>query len=176
MTVLENLELLRRLRGGVEPGAVERVLELLKLTQYADRRAGALSRGNRQRLGLARALLHEPKLLILDEPMNGLDPAGIEELGEEELKRHQNRRLVVRTHSNEAACEVLRQAGFSPELNQGVSISIEDETGLSQPEVIATALVQAGHPPTHLAVEEEGLEQYFLRLVDIEGAELDEQS
>ena len=55
-------------------------MERLALTSYADRKAGTISMGNLQRLGLARALLHEPELLILDEPANGLDPAGVVEI------------------------------------------------------------------------------------------------
>lgn len=80
LTVRENLEVMRRLRPGTKPGAVESVIERLGLTEYADRRAGTLSHGNAQRLGLAKALLHEPQLLILDEPAIGLDPAGIVEI------------------------------------------------------------------------------------------------
>jgi len=80
LSVRENLEAMRRLRSGTEPKAVERVIERLGLLEYADRRAGTLSHGNAQRLGLAKALLHNPELLILDEPANGLDPAGIVEI------------------------------------------------------------------------------------------------
>jgi ABC-2 type transport system ATP-binding protein len=80
LTVRENLEALRRLRPGVAPGAVDRAIERLDLGAYANRRAGNLSLGNVQRLGLAKALLHTPDLLLLDEPANGLDPAGIVEV------------------------------------------------------------------------------------------------
>jgi ABC-2 type transport system ATP-binding protein len=82
LTVRENLEIHRRLQGVGDRGAVSRAIDRLDLAAYADRRAGTLSTGNLQRLGLARALLHEPELLILDEPANGLDPAGVVEIRE----------------------------------------------------------------------------------------------
>jgi ABC-2 type transport system ATP-binding protein len=80
LTVRQNLEVMRRLRPGIAPQAVDSIIEQMGLTTYAQRRAGTLSHGNAQRLGLAKALLHSPELLILDEPANGLDPAGIVEM------------------------------------------------------------------------------------------------
>jgi len=82
LTVRENLEAARRLHPGTSSQATTRMIEQLDLSNYADRRAGTLSLGNLQRLGLAKALLHEPRLLLLDEPANGLDPAGIVEIRE----------------------------------------------------------------------------------------------
>ncbi len=80
LSVRQNIEVMRRLRPGTPPQAVDRVIDLLGLAPYAERRSGTLSLGNAQRLGLAKALLHKPELLILDEPANGLDPAGIVEI------------------------------------------------------------------------------------------------
>jgi ABC-2 type transport system ATP-binding protein len=80
LTVRENLEIVRRLRKLNDAGTVEKIMEELELTHYASRRARTLSLGNAQRLGLAKALIHHPDLLVLDEPANGLDPAGIVEI------------------------------------------------------------------------------------------------
>ncbi|GAA1003302.1 hypothetical protein Aple_003220 [Acrocarpospora pleiomorpha] len=77
----ENLQLVRRLHR--LPGGnadVADIIDRLALTPYADRRARTLSLGNLQRLALAKALIHTPDLLILDEPVNGLDPAGVVEI------------------------------------------------------------------------------------------------
>lgn len=79
LTVRENLEL-QRLLTGAHKGSVGKSLALLRLEEYADRKSGHLSLGNKQRLSLARALIHSPRLLILDEPANGLDPSGIVEI------------------------------------------------------------------------------------------------
>jgi ABC-2 type transport system ATP-binding protein len=82
LTVRDNLEIFRRLRSLPERNSVDKVIEKLQLGAYADRKAKNLSLGNNQRLGLAKALIHNPDILILDEPANGLDPAGIFEIRE----------------------------------------------------------------------------------------------
>jgi len=81
LTVRENLDLQRRLTGA-RVGAVPETIERMGLVPYADRPAGVLSLGNKQRLALARALLHRPAVVLLDEPANALDPAGIVEVRE----------------------------------------------------------------------------------------------
>jgi bacitracin transport system ATP-binding protein len=77
LTVRENLEMQRNLLGLRRDRWVDEVVEMCDLGEYLDRKAGTLSLGNKQRLGLGRALLHKPEILILDEPTNGLDPVGI---------------------------------------------------------------------------------------------------
>lgn len=212
LTVRENLEVARRLRPGTQRSAVDRVIQQFALDPYAERRAGTLSQGNAQRLGLAKALLHNPALLILDEPANALDPAGIveirqllralvreqgvsvfmsshilgevarladrigiihqgrllQELSIEELERNRRRRLAIQARDLEAARAALAQAGFSAAVTPNSALHIVDPAAVQAPDLVATRLVQAGCAPTRLAVEQEDLEHYFLRLVGIE--------
>ena len=79
LTGRENLEVTRRLLGAPR-NLIEDALKTINLARDADRRVREYSLGMRQRLGLALALLNKPELLILDEPTNGLDPAGIHEM------------------------------------------------------------------------------------------------
>ena len=84
-----NLRMLAELTGPVDAAAMARVVELVGLTGRIGDRVGRYSHGMRQRLALAQALVHGPELLILDEPTDGLDPAGIHEM--RELVRGLNR-------------------------------------------------------------------------------------
>ena len=79
LTAQENLEIVADLKG-VPHKDIGRVLDIVHLTQDRNRGVGQYSLGMKQRLGIAMALLGSPKLLILDEPTNGLDPAGIQEM------------------------------------------------------------------------------------------------
>lgn len=207
LTVRENLEIARRLQGIADSKAAARAIERLGLAQYADRRAGILSTGNLQRLGLARAMLHEPALLILDEPANGLDPAGVveirgllanlareqgvtvfmsshiltevdrlatrigiihkgrllEELEARQLEELRQRRLEIQVRDLEKAATALAAGGYPIKISQG-TIYLSEARAVDQPDKVAALLVRAGAAPTRLAVEQEDLENYFLRL------------
>jgi len=76
----KNLAGLARLDGGTTPERMAEVLEIVDLVDRADDKVGGYSFGMRQRLGVAASLLRDPQLLVLDEPANGLDPAGIRDM------------------------------------------------------------------------------------------------
>ena len=90
----DNVEVTRRLLG-LEARHSDRVLRLVGLAEAAERRVNGYSLGMRQRLGLALALLAEPDLLILDEPINGLDPEGIRQVRELLLALSRNHGVTV---------------------------------------------------------------------------------
>jgi len=209
LTVRENLEIARRLHGVADASVTMRAIDRFGLGAYADRRAGTLSMGNLQRLGLARALLHEPELVILDEPANGLDPAGvvevrqllsaiareqgvtvfmsshilaevdrlatrigiihngrlIEELDMDELERRRARRLAVDARDRSAARSALEAAGYAVSLvgEEGAFV-LNEPRALEAPDQVARVLVAASTPPIRLVVEQDDLEQHFLRL------------
>jgi ABC-2 type transport system ATP-binding protein len=207
LTVRENLEIARRLHLIADRNATSHAMEVLGLTSYADRKAGALSTGNLQRLGLARAILHEPELLILDEPAKGLDPAGVveirellasvardhgvtvfmsshiltevdrlatrigiihqgrlvEELDGKKLEELRSPRLEIEARDLPSAQSAMAEAGFAVEAREGM-IVLNEPRAINAPDEVAAILVSAGTPPTRLAVEQEELEDHFLRL------------
>lgn len=88
LSAKRNLQLSARLRRVADiDSAVERILAELALEQYATRRVRDLSLGNKQRVGLAAALQHDPSIIVLDEPTNSLDPAGVIRLRESLVRR-----------------------------------------------------------------------------------------
>jgi bacitracin transport system ATP-binding protein len=95
LTAAENLEIHRRLMGVTNRGYLDEALELTGMTDQRNRRVKDLSLGMKQRLGISRALLHRPELLVLDEPTNGLDPAGIKEIRRLILDLSERRKITV---------------------------------------------------------------------------------
>jgi heme exporter protein A len=101
LTPLENLQLFAHLYRVPEPRErVGMLLERFGLWEVRHQRVGTFSRGMQQRLGLCRVLLHEPQLLVLDEPFNALDAAGAELL-DATLDELRDRALIVATHDPE---------------------------------------------------------------------------
>lgn len=113
LTVKENLELYAKLHlmnkkkdikkeknKSNNKNTIENLMDKLKLTKYKDVKAKNLSSGNNQRLGIAKALLHEPEILILDEPINGLDPAGIVEIRQMllNLSKKEGKTIFISSH------------------------------------------------------------------------------
>jgi heme exporter protein A len=78
LTVRENVQLAARLHGVEPEGAFSRIAESLALTPFADQLMGTLSRGQKQRAALARVLVHAPSVVLLDEPLTGLDSDSVE--------------------------------------------------------------------------------------------------
>ena len=80
LTAYENLKVLAKLRGNYNPKNINLVLEMVNLENAKSKKFKDFSLGMKQRLGIAAAIMHTPELLILDEPINGLDPIGIKEI------------------------------------------------------------------------------------------------
>jgi ABC-type multidrug transport system ATPase subunit len=140
LTGKENL-LNRALLLRVPVKRVDDMLALVQLTGAADKKAGQYSLGMKQRLGIALALLADPKLLILDEPTNGLDPNGIIEVRELLIKlvRQYNKTVFISSH---LLAEVERMATHVGIINNGELLfqgSINELQALSQPQVCIEA-------------------------------------
>ncbi len=154
LTVRENLDIQRRLTRAPR-AAVDEVIELMRLGGLADRRARVLSLGNKQRLSLARALLHSPELLILDEPANALDPAGIVEVREllRSRAREQGVTVFVSSHILTEIANLVDRIGI---MHEGRLLEELDRdqlrakerayvaVGVSEPARAATLLAAAG--------------------------------
>jgi len=81
LTPIDTLTYLGKIRGVEDlEDRIEEVLKIVKLTEWADTRVGSFSKGMKQRLGFGQAMLHDPDLMILDEPSSGLDPKGMAEI------------------------------------------------------------------------------------------------
>jgi ABC-type multidrug transport system ATPase subunit len=114
---------------------VDEMLDLVHLTQAANKKAGNYSLGMKQRLGIALALLSDPKLLILDEPTNGLDPNGIIEIREllKKLVSQYNKTVFISSH---LLAEIERMATHVGIINNGQLLfqgEIKDLEAISQP-------------------------------------------
>lgn len=114
MTAYENLQYYIKFKGIVEANSIENVLKMVGLENAATKKYKNYSLGMKQRLGLALALINNPDLLILDEPLNGLDPQGIAEL--RETLRHLNKKygitMVISSHILDELEMIATRYGF----------------------------------------------------------------
>lgn len=123
LTARENLRFFARLHGVQGVRRADELLERMGLGAFGDERVGAFSRGMTQRLAIARALLHDPDILLLDEPLTGLDDASCEKvlevLGE---LRDRGRALLIASHQLAELLGVVTSVGF---LVKGVLAAVE---------------------------------------------------
>ncbi|GIO56241.1 bacitracin ABC transporter ATP-binding protein [Paenibacillus rhizosphaerae] len=100
MTGYDNLKQYQRMNPWISRERIDEVVRLVGLEQAMKKKVKAYSLGMRQRLGIAQALLHEPSVLILDEPTNGLDPAGIREMRDylKNIAREEGISILVSSH------------------------------------------------------------------------------
>ena len=131
LTVRENLDIVCDLRNLSDKSCVDDVMSKLGITQYSNRKSKNLSLGNGQRLGLAKALIHNPSILILDEPSNGLDPAGIVEIRELLIDLATNRgvTIFISSHILEEISKIATRIGI---LHVGKLLQELDATELNR--------------------------------------------
>lgn len=130
LTAYENLKI-RAMLCGLGDDRIEEVLQIVGLNNTKKKRAGQFSLGMKQRLGIALALLNRPRLLILDEPTNGLDPVGIEEL--RELIRsfpHQGITVILSSHILSEVRQVADHIGIISDGILGYSGEVSPEEDL----------------------------------------------
>jgi len=159
LTVRENLEIQRRLTGAPARATAE-AIERLGLAAYADRVSSKLSLGNKQRLSLARALLHSPDVLVLDEPANALDPAGIVEV-RQLLRSLADERGVTVFMSSHILAEVAHLADRIGILHEGrlIEESSREDLAAKARTYVADAFTPEAREEALLTAD---LERYFL--------------
>lgn len=155
LTVQENLEIVARLRG-IGPDNTAGIIEKLGLADQARKLAKNLSLGNGQRLGIAKALLHKPKILLLDEPNNGLDPAGVVEVRAllQDLVENSGVTILLSSHKLDEIAKIATKIGIIHEgrlIRELVASELEDKLrkwlvvdGLDR-RGVAAVLTEAGY-------------------------------
>jgi ABC-2 type transport system ATP-binding protein len=170
LTGRENLEIVAGARGGDAYGRIDVSLARVGLTARADDRVKAYSLGMRQRLGIARCLLADPQLLILDEPMNGLDPAGIQQF--REFVRSfvaEGRTIVLSSHlldEVEKTCDHVAIVDRGRVVVQGPIAALrsggEPSVLIETDDVAAARVLLAAHPAVRHVTQDGGALQVSL--------------
>ena len=169
LTVRENLEVTRRLYLVRDREVVDTVIEKMGLTEFADRRAQTLSTGNLQRLGLAKALINNPELLILDEPSKGLDPAGIVEVREMLLNmREEGTTIFMSSH---ILSEVNRLATRIGIIHRGLLLEEIDASDLEKQSQQTLVIQTRDNEAAHRYLRSTGLDVTLNGEITVRGQE-----
>ncbi|MFJ6209117.1 ABC transporter ATP-binding protein [Lysinibacillus sp. NPDC092081] len=137
LTAYENLEALRKILG-VPKSRIDEVLDIVRLKDAADKKVKGFSLGMKQRLGIAASLLHNPELLILDEPTNGLDPSGIIEIRNliKRLPSEYGMTIIISSHLLSEIDQMATQVGIVTKGKMIFQDSIEAMRRFAQPKVV----------------------------------------
>jgi ABC-2 type transport system ATP-binding protein len=160
LTARQNLAYYGRLyglRGSTLRDAVNRYLGVVEMTEHADRRVGGFSKGMRQKVAIARALLHEPEVIYLDEPTSGLDPSAAKTVRDfVATLRELGRSIVVCTHNLDEAERLCDRIGIM----RGTLLRVDTPAGLRRHGRTATVRVELNGA--------RGPESFIGRLADLE--------
>lgn len=143
LTAAENIEIVRSLLD-VDKKSVDDVLKIVRLHQVKDRLVKDYSLGMKQRLGIAMALLGNPQLLVLDEPTNGLDPAGIQEMREliKQLSREREMTVLISSHLLSEIDQMATEVGI---INKGELI-FQDKMDVLREKSSDSILIRVNEP------------------------------
>jgi len=156
MSGYENLKLVANLYKNVDKKRIDEIVKLVGLENRIKDKVSKYSLGMRQRLGIAQAILHRPKLLILDEPTNGLDPEGIKEVKVllKKLAKQENMAILISSH-NLAELDT-----FCNKISIIKNGEIVDKKRLSLPKQV-TNIIKCKNPRCITSIEQ-GLKQVFV--------------
>ena len=164
LTGRQHLEFARELKGVDED--LEALLERVRIADAADRKAGGYSKGMRQRLALAMALVGEPNLLVLDEPSTGLDPNGAREM--REIIREENERGTTVFFSSHVMEQVEAVCDRVAIIDQGRLVAVDTIDGLRDASETGETLY------VYVPALEEGIVDEVTRLEGVGGASIDD--
>jgi len=161
MAVRDYLEFMATIRGVQRPGIrADEVMESVNIADHTDQQIGKLSKGYRQRVGLAQALIHDPEVLILDEPTIGLDPKQIIEVRELIRQLRENHTVLLSTHILPEVEQVCERVLI---INEGELVA-EDT-----PERLTARLKGAERIYLHVATEGRDMDRLVKALQGVEG-------
>lgn len=131
MTGMQNLRLLAKLGGGLPQSRIDQVVEIVGLKDRINTKFSTYSLGMRQRLGIAQAIMHSPKVLLLDEPINGFDPQGIIEMRDilRRLAKEYGTTILISSHILSELEELCDRVGI---MKQGKLIAVDTLVNLQK--------------------------------------------